>query len=55
MTRFADTLITVTDNLRTSEIAAYEAARVDRDFTATRKAAAANIAVFNTSRTWSLA
>ena len=55
MTRFADILVTVTDNHRTREIAAFEAKRIDRQFAPARKAAAGNVAAWNAKRTWALA
>lgn len=42
MTRFADTLVRVTDTVRTREIAAHEAGKVARDFAPVRARIAAN-------------
>lgn len=55
MTRFADTLLTVTDKIRTREIADHEARKIDRQFAPARKAAAKNLAAWNAPRTFALA
>jgi hypothetical protein len=55
MTRFAEIHTSMTDRIRTREIADHEAKKIDRQFAPARKAAKANLAAWNAPRTWALA
>jgi|HubBroStandDraft_3_1064219.scaffolds.fasta_scaffold00345_21 hypothetical protein len=54
MTKFADTHTRLVDQVRTTEIARYEAGRVDRQFAPIKAKAAQNIKAMSAKRTWSL-
>jgi hypothetical protein len=55
MTRFAEIHTSMTDRIRTREIADHEAKRIDRQFAPLKAKAAANKAAWNAPRTWALA
>jgi len=55
MTRFADFHTRMTDDQRVRQIRDHEAQRIDRQFAPTKAKAAANLAAWNTKRTWALA
>jgi hypothetical protein len=54
MTRFADTHTRLVDTARTTEIAKYEAGRIDRQFAPVKAKARKNIQAMSAKRTWSL-
>jgi hypothetical protein len=54
VTKFADTHTRLVDSVRTTEIARYEAQRIDRQFAPIKAKLAANAKAMSAPRTWSL-
>jgi hypothetical protein len=54
VTRFADTHTRLVDQVRTTEIARHEAAKVERQFAPVKAKATQNIKSMAATRTWSL-